>query len=121
MSESKCKELREMVGVEQCNNLTDKDLERFLVARNHVVPKAKAMVEGYLKYYNDPIKGMGDATPAHILDVPETAEKLHIWKTHFPAVIRALLQVTRDRITEECSVATVSKPMSSLCASVCFE
>jgi hypothetical protein len=84
MEKSKCDELRQLVGVDKCLRLSDHDMHRFLVARNFIMKKAASMVDDYLKWYVTPIKGMGEATPEHILDTEETAESLLRWKTHFP-------------------------------------
>jgi len=85
MEKEKCDELRQIVGTEKCEKLTDQDLHRFLVARNFVMNKSASMLEDYLQWFVTPLKGMKeDATPEHILDVEETAESILRWKTHFP-------------------------------------
>lgn len=76
--------LRETVGVEKCSSLSDKDMDRFLVARKNDVNKAASMLNDYLGWYHAPLKGMGDRTPAAILDVPETEDEIRVWRTHFP-------------------------------------
>lgn len=64
--------------------LTDEDLKRFLRARKNDVPKAATMVREYLKWFESPIKGMEDTTPATILHSHETLEDIFKWKKHFP-------------------------------------
>lgn len=73
MAEVDSKALREEVGVDKCANMTDADVNRFLVARNHNLVKSKKMLEEYLKFYGSPIKGspVEDDTPANILNIPD--------------------------------------------------
>ena len=84
VDKEKCDELRSLVGIDRCKDMTDKELQLFLIARKFVMTDTKGMLEEYLKWYTSPIKGMGEATPATILDVPEEAATIEKWKQHFP-------------------------------------
>ena len=77
-------DIRDAVGPELCEDLSDDDVEKFVTARNGNKQKAIEQAREYLRWYNAPIKGMGNLTPSTILDVPETEAENKMWRTHFP-------------------------------------
>jgi hypothetical protein len=84
VDEAQIADLRAAVGMETCKDLSDWELHLFLVARKFVLADTVKMVTEYLKWYVSPIQGMGDATPATILDTQEDAATIEKWKQHFP-------------------------------------
>jgi hypothetical protein len=83
MNIEECNTLRSLVSVEACATHSDHDIYRFLVARNHNLKKAAAMLSEELKWRHTPIKGHEDCTPANVLSNPLLGNESH-WKEHFP-------------------------------------
>jgi hypothetical protein len=84
VTDKSCAHLVNALGNPDNLPLSENDLKRFLIARKNNLPKATAMVQDYLKWLVNPIKGMEHTTPASILDIRETPAEIEKWKTHFP-------------------------------------
>ena len=74
--------LRDLVGKDKCEHLSDIDVLRFLKARNNNLQKASLMLNEYLTWYVTPIKGVESDTPRTILDQPDPDAE--VWGQYFP-------------------------------------